>query len=327
MNIATKKRSAFGKYALILLLLFFTGMLIADPGRYMASVTRGLNLFAAAVLPSLLPFFFFSKLLTSLDVATVFSKISKKPMRFFYRAPPSSGYVLIMAMLSGYPVGAKLISELYDAKLVTASDAKTMSGFCLTSGPLFVIGTVGVTFLHNEAWGIILLVSHYLAALINGFLYRGKKPSEKEPEPVIVDYDRILSDAIMNAVLNLLIVGGYIAIFSMVTDVLYDVGLLTGFAALLQKTGLDPSLSEGIASGLVEMTRGAETIAKSSADPKLILSVMGGIVGFGGLSIALQSITFLKKAEVPVLRYLLIKLTHGILAAAIALISAFLIYG
>ena len=41
-------------------------------------------------------------------------KLLKKPISRLYNAPSQSGYILVMSLLSGYPVGAKLIDDFYE---------------------------------------------------------------------------------------------------------------------------------------------------------------------------------------------------------------------
>ena len=58
-----------------------------------------------------------------------------------------------MSILSGYPIGAKIIHDLYSKDLITEEDAKRMSIFSTTSGPIFIIGAIGVGMLKNYKLG------------------------------------------------------------------------------------------------------------------------------------------------------------------------------
>ena len=40
------------------------------------------------------------------------------------------------------------------------------------SNPLFILGTVSLTFLNNKKIGLIVMMSHYLSNIIIGFLFR-----------------------------------------------------------------------------------------------------------------------------------------------------------
>ena len=98
-------------------------------------------------------------MLTELGFASDAGVIMKKPLQKVYHAPAISGYILIMSMLCGYPIGAKLISECHEQGFITEKEAKSVSAFTSTSGPLFIIGTVGVGMFENKTAGFILLIS------------------------------------------------------------------------------------------------------------------------------------------------------------------------
>ena len=52
---------------------------------------------------------------------------------------------------------AKLTTEFYEMGLINKPDAQKIMSFCSTSGPMFIIGTVGVGFFANEFLGIMLI--------------------------------------------------------------------------------------------------------------------------------------------------------------------------
>jgi hypothetical protein len=73
-----------------------------------------------------------------------------------------------------------------------------------------------------------------------------------------------------------------------------------------------------LASGLLEVTSGVNALAAAgslSVNAKLIITA--GLVSFGGLSVHAQAAHFLSGARINSARYLLCKLIHGLLAAAI----------
>ena len=86
-------------------------------------------------------------------------------------------FALISGLLSGYPIGAKLVSELYTEKKLSKSEAQYLLSFTNNSGPLFIIGTVGTIILNNKNIGFFLLLIHYLSALTIGLIL--KRPKTK----------------------------------------------------------------------------------------------------------------------------------------------------
>lgn len=289
--------------------------LVIFPDRYIASVSYGLQLFAVTVLPALFPFFFFSKILTSMDIASTLEKPLKRPMRFLFNAPPVGGYILVLSLLSGYPIGAKLVSDCYKMGIITEAQAKNISAFTSTSGPLFIVGSVGASMMGNKTAGFVILLSHYLSALVNGLIFVKRDGGGKELSvpPKFTGDENLLGDSITSGILSVAIVGGYIAIFSMLADVLYDFKILPFFSGILTFLKVPSSLADGIVTGLIEITRGCQMLSKSRISLRAVAPAVAALVSFGGLSVTLQSLTFLSQCKIKPLFYLRCKLSQGII--------------
>lgn len=309
---------------LSLIICFFICCLVINPQRYIQSIFSGMLLFAKNVAPALFPFFFFSKLLTGLGGASALGKALKKPVSKLYNAPQESGYILVMSLISGYPIGAKLISDFYENGNFTIDNCKKVSSFTSTSGPLFVVGTVGTLMLSSPKAGYVLFLCHALGALINGLIYRDRKSENKLMSmPSTQDDDNLLNKSITSSILSVLVVGGYIAIFSMIIDIAIDLKIVDGLAFLLAKPlslfNLSPQIAEATVISFIEITRGCQTFAQSGVSIKIILPFIAGLLSFGGLSITFQSLTFLKSCKVKTSYYLLVKLTQAIITFVISL--------
>ncbi|MFW5779853.1 MAG: hypothetical protein ACOCWI_00165 [Bacillota bacterium] len=292
--------------------------LVIYPDRYIDSVLYGLRLFSLSVLPALFPFFFLSKILTSLNVSSSMEKFIKKPLHKFFHSPPAGGYILFVSLMSGYPVGAKLISDCCNSGIITEKQARNISVFTSTSGPLFILGTVGVMMFNNKLAGFIILIAHYLGAVINGLILTSKtKDNQKTTIPPPIDYDNILSDSITSSITAVAIVGGYIAIFGMLIDVLSDFSILDTAAKLLSYLFIPEKIAFGILSSFIEITRGCKILA-SIGSPAAVVPICAGMISFGGLSITLQSMTFLSKCKIKPLFYLKTKIVQGIITYIVA---------
>lgn len=168
----------------ILSVAAFTVMLIVKPQYFINSAGKGMALFCTAVLPALFPFFFCSTLLTKLGAAETISKLFEKPVKFLFNSPSDGAYAMLISFMCGYPVGASVICDLYRGGRLTTSDCRKLIAFCSTSGPIFILGTIGTVIFNDVHIGIILLVGHYLAAVINGIIFSGrrlKKSSDATP--------------------------------------------------------------------------------------------------------------------------------------------------
>lgn len=309
------------RYVFIIITAFFMVMLIIFPEKYILSVANGLNLYALNVLPALFPFIFFSKLLGELNFGYDLGKLMNKPIKKLYNVPGISGYVLVMAMLSGYPVGAKVLSDLYEKNYITTSEAKTISAFTSCSGPLFIVGTVGIIMLNNKLGGFIILISHYLGTLINGLIYRKKSKIRESSTvllPPLIDSNKLLSESITNSIISVAIVGGYIALFNLILDIITDFSIIAFFAKLFSFS-LDYNLGTGFFSSIIEITKGCLIMSKSGISIKIIVPLCTFAITFGGISVTLQSLTFLSKCKIKPAFYLLSKFTQAIISTVISI--------
>ncbi len=304
--------------------------LIVSPSVYIDSFYNGLLIFCISVLPAMFPFFFFTKLLTAFGFADAAATLTAKPVKYLYNAPSIGGYVLFMSLISGYPIGAKLIADFYETNRINASQAKKTLAFTSTSGPLFILGTIGVAAFENYTAGVVILISHITATLLNGFIYRGKYSATADYIPKLppTDYDKALSESVYSAVISILIVGAYIALFNMVGDMLTDIGILPLFAKGLSyiMPNAYAEVCNGLSFGLIEMTRGCIILSKTALPLTVNIPCATFIITLGGAGITIQSMTFLSKCKVNPFYYLLTKLTQSILALGISIgLSAWLL--
>ena len=323
----TKQRSksiaALAAFAILVLLL-------TDPARYIESVKRGMLLFANNVLPSLFPFLFLTKLLTNVGACNRMTKFFSPLMRL-YRCPPAGGYVFLMSILSGYPVGAKVASDLYRQGALSTEDCKRVLSFSSTSGPFFVIGTVGTLMLGSVKAGWLMLAAHVLSSMLAGLLFclvSKPAPAAHFAIPEAKGGDA-LSEAVYDSILSILNVGGFIALFYVLLDmlaaphVLFPAQHLLGW--LFGRLGADASLAEPLCYGIVEITRGCSLAAATQSSLAAKAAVCTVVISFGGLSINAQALTYVKQCGVSAGTYLLQKCVHALLSVPIALLFCLLL--
>ena len=309
--------------------LFLIIALMLKPQTYMKSILNGLDIWLTCVVPALFPFFFLTKLLTKLGFVEKFSKIFTPLTQKLFKCPGISGYVFFMSIISGYPVGSKLIGELYENGKISKTDAIKMNSFCSTSGPLFVIGTIGVGMLLSQTAGIIILISHILGAILNGLLFRNYKKNDIDfknntAKTNLVKSDDILKSTMEDSIISIFMVGGYIVIFYMIIDALFNFHVLSSFSNIffnfLNIFNLPKSFFDGIFSGIIEVTRGAYNLSSCNISKNILCVAICGLVSFGGLSIHLQSLTFLSKCKIKMSVYFLQKITHSIFSMLFCLL-------
>lgn len=294
-------------------------IMMAFPSVALDAARRGIALWASSVLPALLPFFICANFMTALGLPAHIGRIFEVPFQKLFGAPGVSAFVFAVSITSGYPMGAKLIGDLGRRKEITRSEAQNMLAFCSTSGPLFILGAVGAGMLASSAAGAVIALSHYLGALLNGLLCsifaseRSPAPSQAIPAEMGLKKGSLLdlfTDSMMAAFRSLGIICGYIVLFMMITDFIDLVGVLEY---------IHTDYGRNLVKGILEMTVGCSGIA-ASGDLNLLYQCMfcAFIISFGGLSVYAQSMSMLAGLKISTAYYIAVKVSHGLLAAAIA---------
>lgn len=316
-----------------LCICLFTLFLLIFSNTNLISAKNGLKLWANSVVPSLLPFFIATELLGYTNIVSFLGKTFNKFMRPIFNVPGEGAFPFIMGIISGYPIGAKIVSNLKIHGKISSIEAERLIAFTNNSGPLFIVGTVGVGLFKNKSIGILLLITHILACFTTGFIFRWwksgklKRNSEKEITPIfsykqisIANLGEILSASIMNSINTVLLIGGFIILFSIIISILESSGILNLFSNLL-KPALEiliipSSFSKGILSGIIELTNGIASIAvipNKSISINIIICAF--LIGFGGLSVCIQILSIISKSKISIKPYIIGKLLQGTLAA------------
>lgn len=317
----TNKNNSFLFDAVFTLAIFGIMMIIiSNPTTYTNGTIEGLRLFVFAVLPGLFPFMFLVKLLTEIGfIFQITSKLDKFSYKIF-GTPGVSIYAFLMSIISGYPIGAKIIADLYQKRLITQKEAQKMSIFCTTSGPIFVIGTVGTIMFSSMTFGIVLYASHILSSTILAIVLNAFSKKQKEPhDHKIISIQKrknLVSFCVNETINSLFIVGAYITLFFLISELLSQLHVFEFFTNLLtvilSKLNISTNYLNGVLYGIVEITRGAKVLSIFSTKTAVILT--SGLISFSGISIIMQSLTFLKEAKIKARTFIIFKCVHAILS-------------
>ncbi|MCL2360925.1 MAG: hypothetical protein FWC73_03810 [Defluviitaleaceae bacterium] len=260
------------------------------------------------VLPALLPFIVIINLLTSMGVVRTISAWASPIMKYVFKLPGAGGFAFITGIISGYPMGAKAIGDLWRSKEITTKEAQRLLTFCNNAGPLFIVGVVGVGLLGNQTAGYALWMGHVAAAIIMGLMTRGRGEQSRRNDSLrVIMHDmpnigKVLGDAVKNAMDALVVVGGLIIFFAVVTR------------AVVMLVGDIPYI--GVLAGMIEITGGVKMLSEGVVTP-VSLGLIGGVIAFGGFSVHAQALHFTAGTGVKAGQYVLYKLANGIIAGAI----------
>ncbi len=299
------------------MLLFGILFILIMPKLAISSFWDGTKIWATKVLPALLPFFLLTKLLSDTPIIKKTGKIFTPITQKLYGVGGVSGYVYLISIISGYPVGAKLTADLYTQGEISSGQAETITSFTSTSGPLFIIGTVAIGMYNSQAIGYIILFAHLLGAIINGLLYKNKQPQTIKITSNN-SHANTLADNMSSSISSIMIVGGFIAIFYMFLQIFLHINFFAPIIEFFQLLGINKSISSSILAGLIEVTSGCLYLSQLQLSPRLLAILSTFLISFGGLSIHAQAYTFLQKFGLPYKKFLLQKTTQAILSTLIS---------
>ena len=120
-----------------------------------------------------MPFIIGANLVVDLKIVDIIGYLINPITKFIFNVSGKSALVFVISMVSGYPVGAKLASELRNNNQISKFEGQRLISFCSTSGPLFIVGSVATGMFKNPSLGYLMLICHYLAAISVGIFFRG----------------------------------------------------------------------------------------------------------------------------------------------------------
>ena len=152
--------------------LVFGASLLLFSSSNLPSIKKGLSLWANSVVPALFPFFVATELLMNTNFVNVLGRFLNKIMKPLFNIRGEGSFGFIMGLISGYPVGAKIACDFRENNICSKEECERLLSFTNNSGPLFIVGTVGISMFGNSTIGLLLLVTHILACITVGIIFR-----------------------------------------------------------------------------------------------------------------------------------------------------------
>jgi len=294
--------------------------LLLYPAQAMEAAQTGLLLCFNVIIPSLFPFFVLSGLLVELGLVSYLGKLLAPLMHPLFRIPGEGAAALALSFVGGYPVGARTTLSLYERGLCSRVQAERMLAFCNNSGPAFIFGVVGTGIFANSKAGLMLYLAHVAASLCVGFLFRFYKsgPSDNcmDVSPVRISsphFSSAFTNSIKDSMGATLNICAFVLFFTVAIHLLTLTGLFSALAALLTPGRLDPLWGERLLTGLLELSSGVSSLRSGNGGGRLELAAF--MLGWAGLSVHCQVLSFLGGSGLSVKPYFAGKLLHGLLSA------------
>ena len=317
----------------------------------------GLQVWWEVVFPSLLPFFIIAEVMMGLGIVHFLGALLEPLMRPVFKVPGVGAFAMAMGLASGYPIGAKITANLRRSQLCTKTEAERLISFTNTADPLFMVGAVAVGMFHRPELGLIIAGSHYISCLIIGFLMRfysgdekkqnnqkSSSPDEKETETGNIfnkaineliaarksdgrGLGKLIGDAVRESINTLLMIGGFIILFSVITNLFSVTGIIevlkNVITFLLQPFGLSGAMVLPLISGIFEISNGTNLASQAAAPLSEQVIVCSMIIAWSGLSVHGQVATMINGTDIDLKPYIIARISQALLAGFITFLFLF----
>ncbi|MGL5435411.1 MAG: nucleoside recognition protein [Lachnospiraceae bacterium] len=305
--------------------IILLGLLLLFPAYSIQGASSGILLWFQVVLPTLAPFIICTQMVVALDGVDLLVRPFRRLFGTCFGLSDNGTYVLICGLLCGYPLGAKLCGDFLDYGKISRQEADYLLSMCNHPSPMFLLGFV-MSQLPQALPPAYLLACLYLpiipvSLLSRRFYFRfGNKPGLQPTTMSICsiaadgsdDSTRRLSleEILLSTCETMVVIGGYIMLFSILAVWIQQITLLTPQA-------------KALLTGIAEITTGVNQICRTLPANQAIPMVIA-VVAFGGLSGIFQTRSVIKNAGLSIRHYISWKTIHTCFSCIIFILLSLL---
>lgn len=335
-------RNSIPKILFLLFIIVALIGIITNPSLSLSSAASGLSIWFNIVIPSLLPFLIISEILIRLGFVDFIGKLLGPLMGPLFNLPGEGAFPISMAVISGYPVGAKLTSRLREERLISKIEANRLIAFTSTSGPLFMLGAVSIGMLQNPKIAPLILIPHYLSAILLGFIFSfyhsknnrfmltNNKGIFQEIKSAYIIWlntkksiGSLITKSIKESMDTIILIGGLVIFYSVLVEIVFNMNFFKSFLYYISNIiSVDTQIIKAVISGFFEVTVGCKNIAAANMDLINKIIIINFLIGWSGLSVHSQALSFINNTDINGKIYIISKFFHGILSA----LFSYLIY-
>lgn len=301
-----KKQITFRKflvYIFSIIVVVFAVLLLRYSKEVSAAVVVSINSCLSVIVPSLFGFMVVSNFLVKSNLYILISKPFSIISRYIFRIPTELFSIFLLSNIGGYPIGAKMISELIKNERISNKDANTMMCYCFCSGPAFIIGAIGIKVFSSVSAGLIIyisiFISNFLIAIILGL--KNKIPQKENKCYKININSNILIESIEATAKTLLMICSTLIFFAIIIASLEVTGIMSIFTNLFSiMLNFNDSYTVPLIKGIFEIS----TINQLPQFCYILIPIVTAIVAFGGICVFFQ-ILGISKDKIKLKRFLL----------------------
>lgn len=288
-----------------MLSLYLTVLLLMYPPLSLEYASAGLRLWLTKMVPVLLPFMILSGIMIRMDLTENFVRLVHPLLHLLYGTSKNGSYTIVMGFLCGFPMGARIIGELYGSGRLSKEESARLLCFCNNIGPLYFLSYVAPTLDIRHPlipflimYGIPLLYGIALMRIVPIKRRTGSALSDlkEDGRPDRMTLPAAIDASVVSGLIGIARLGGYMIFFNLLN--IAFVPFRHTDAALLK-----------IYRCILEITSGIDYSGQSLFYPILIL------LPFGGLSCIAQTYSMICHTDLPLKPYVLHKVIQTLLTA------------
>lgn len=278
-------------YAFFFIILTYFILTHSDTSLYYAF--HGFTLWYSKMIPSLLPFMIISGILVRMNLTETFSSLLHPIIGRIFRCSKNITYIILLGFLCGFPMGAKVISDLLKSDKISLNEAQYTLSFCNNIGPVYFMSFVVP--LLNIQKPLPFLIGMYGIPLLYGIFLRYTYKQNASPEISVIQtlskekslsILEALDQSISGSIQSILMLCGYMILFNLLNIIPHF--LLSDVHKFLAP--------------ILEITGGLSLLKNEFPIYSLCL------LTFGGLSCFAQTYTLIQDTELSIKQYILHKL-------------------
>lgn len=286
-------RSKFGNFIAGITAVLYMVLLVVFVKDVGEAVLKSLKVCFEVMIPSLYAFMIASGFVVSSNLYTVLSKPFGLVSRYIFRIPPEYFSVFLIGSIGGYPVGAKLLSELYDNGKIDRETAEQMLSYCYLAGPAFICSIAGIKLFSSVKVGLIIFAaiisSNLVIAAVSGF-GRPVPPKIKTAAKLEMSSEKLIS-SVYGGAKGMFSICAIIVFFSTIICILDKSGALIFISQKLSDlTGMKYSDANAAVRSVIEISN----ISSLSRGDRSLIPLTASLLSFGGICVLMQVNGFLK---------------------------------
>lgn len=271
------------------------------------TIYKSINIWYKNIVPTILPIYIIVDLLINYNSIYYLSLLFGSFMEKIFKLKKETAFIFLLSIISGFPSNSKYINNLLDKKIINENEANKLLTFTHFSNPLFIIESIGISFLNNKKIGITILICHYITNLIIGIINRNYYVNFNKVQNIKknkTSFINCLTNSIYNTIKILFLLLGIITFFMIITTI-------------INANFKFNSIVSNILCGLLEMTQGIFFVSTMSIPLNVKASIITFFLSFGGFSIHMQVFSILNSYKLNYLDYLIARIIHAIISSSL----------